>query len=258
MGETTMNKDALGERMKQSYENRFRYMLPRRTYTMLRIDGKAFHTFTRGCTRPYDLTLMHAMDEAAKFLCEEIQGARLAYVQSDEISVLLADFDKITADAWFDGNLQKIVSVSASLATGAFNRVYQKGTAFFDSRAFAIADPIEVANYLIWRQQDAVRNSISMAAQSFYSPKELHGKNTSQQQEMIFQKGQNWNDYPAGFKRGRAIIKQSYEFQGELRTRWATGEPPIFTQDRDWLRSQIPIHPDFTQREEVPEEVQTT
>lgn len=249
-------RDPIGTRMKEQYENRARFYLPRRTYTILRVDGKSFHTFTRGFRRPYDTELMKAMDQTAKFLCEEIQGARLAYVQSDEISVLLADFDKITTSAWFDGNVQKMSSVGAALATGAFNEAIKErndpklGTAFFDARVFTIPDPIEVENYFVWRQQDATRNSISMAAQALYSHKELHGKNTVQQKEMTFKKGVNWNDYPGRCKRGGAVVKETFKEDpvtagdnGE-RTRWAIVEPPIFTRDH-WLRTYVPVHPDF-------------
>src|SRR6185503_13990478 len=105
--------NSLGDRMKRQYEDRTRVMLPRRTYTIIRVDGKAFHTFTRHCEKPNDKALAHALDGAARRLCEEAQGAQLAYLQSDEISVLLTDFMLPTTDAWFDGNLQKIVSVSA-------------------------------------------------------------------------------------------------------------------------------------------------
>ena len=115
--------DELEKRMKSQYESRTKFFLPRRTYTLIRLDGKCFGNFTKGLKRPYDEDFMRIMNETAKFLCEEIQGTQLAFVQSDEISLLLSDFDKITTDAWFDGNIQKIVSVSASLATGKFNEV---------------------------------------------------------------------------------------------------------------------------------------
>ena len=116
--------DSLGDRMKQQYEDRTRAMLPRRTYTVLRADGKAFHTFTRKCQKPYDVRLVEAIDAAALALCRGAQGACFGYVQSDEISVLLQDFGDIKTDAWFDGNLQKIVSVAASIVTAAFNAQY--------------------------------------------------------------------------------------------------------------------------------------
>ena len=168
-------KDDLGTRMKTQYEQRTRTWLPRRTYTIIRLDGKAFHTFTRGMERPYDERFMNAMDYTAMHLCLDIQGAVMAYVQSDEISILLTDFDKITTDAWFDGQVQKIVSVSASMATAFFNSYInydtddsQKKMAFFDARVFTIPDPVEVENYFVWRQKDAVRNSLAMHAQSLF------------------------------------------------------------------------------------------
>ena len=113
-------KDDLGNRMKD-YEQRTRIKLPRRTNTIIRMDGKAFHTYTKGLDRPFDENLMYDMNATTQFLCENIQGAKIGYVQSDEISILLTDFDKLTTDAWFDYNVQKMVSVSASLATGKFN-----------------------------------------------------------------------------------------------------------------------------------------
>jgi tRNA(His) guanylyltransferase len=155
--------DHIGFRMKDQYEDRTRFSLPRRTYSIIRIDGKAFHTFTKGFERPYDTDLMDMMDTTARELCKSIQGAQFAYTQSDEISILLTDFDTIHTDAWFDGNIQKIVSISASIATAEFNyaldRIYvdrvdkekdltkfrtnnglRIGLALFDSRVFTIPD----------------------------------------------------------------------------------------------------------------------
>lgn len=277
-----MGYDQIGTRMKENYENRTRYFLPRRTYTIIRLDGKAFHTFTKGFKRPFDYNLMRLMDETAIELAKQVQGVKLCYVQSDEISLVLTDFDTDQTEAWFDGNIQKMASVSASIATMAFNKALIEDTArekhgeifmpksfaCFDSRVFSIADRTEVFNYLNWRQQDATRNSIQMAAQALYSHQELHGKNGSQLQEMIFQKGINWNDYPTSAKRGRAIVKVSYMSDetedrnvgggfGDLslvisqpvwRTKWVslTGmdekpETPIFTQDLQFLKGIIPI-----------------
>lgn len=198
--------------------------------------------------RPFDEDFMNIMTETAKFLCEEIQGCKFGYVQSDEISLLLTDFDNITTDSWFDGNIQKIVSVSASMAAAYFNKelvrlkfgklnypnpefiqvmnVLNSPLAFFDSRVWIIPDPTEVENYFIWRQKDAVRNSIAMTAQSLYSHKELTGKSSSEQQEMIFQKGQNWNDMPEGFKRGRTISKSILENNDvSTKTEWIISTP---------------------------------
>ena len=249
-----MKKDDLGTRMKENYEIRTRQYLPRRTNTIIRLDGKAFHTFTKGYERPFDDQLIDMMNYTTQYLCENVQGVVMGYTQSDEITLVLQDYNKLTSDAWFDGQVQKIVSVSASMATAYFNSLlmqnyfsddgYKEGIsshfdedmtreevgdmrisirklinympfdrpmAMFDSRVFTIAEQAEVINNLIWRQQDAVRNSISMVAQSLYSHKELHKKSANEMQEMIFQKGQNWNDLDAGKKRGRMVVKEQID-----------------------------------------------
>lgn len=233
-------KDSLGDRMKEFYENRTRNFLPRRTYTIIRVDGKAFHSYTRGLVRPFDEKLVNDMDETACHMCKNIQGAKFAFVQSDEISILLTDFEGLTTDAWFDGNIQKMASISASLATAKFNELRPNKIALFDSRVFTIPSDIEVENYFIWRQQDTTRNSISSVAQSMFSHRELENKNTDQMQEMCFQKGVNWNDFSAKLKRGRLIVKQDYEKEGAIRSKWVSVEPPIFTQEREMLKVLIP------------------
>lgn len=232
-------KDTLGDRMKDFYENRTRYALPRRTYTIIRVDGKAFHTYTRDLQRPFDEAFMSDMDATAQFLCSHMQGARCAFVQSDEISVLLTDFDKLTTDAWFDGNIQKMASISASLATAKFNELRPGKLAFFDSRVFTIPFQTEVENYFIWRQQDATRNSISNVALSLYTHKELNGKSSDQKQELIFRKGINWNEYPSRCKRGRMVIKETFEKAGAVRSHWVVQDVPIFTQNREFLERLI-------------------
>jgi len=271
-------KDALGDRMKDFYEDRTRTKLARRTNTIIRIDGKAFHTYTRGLERPFDMWLMEDMDATAAYLCKNIQGAKFAYVQSDEISILITDFDDLGTHAWFDNNLQKMASVAASMATARFNQlrlireaknggdlvgsqISQFPMAMFDARVFQIPFAAEVENYFIWRQQDATRNSISSAAQSVYSSKELHGVKTDGMQEMLFQKGINWNDYSPREKRGSVIRKVEKQFvrretMAEVtdttvvipesatykRNVWeADQETPIFTQDREYLRNLMPI-----------------
>jgi tRNA(His) guanylyltransferase len=294
-------KDPLGDRMKEFYENRTRILLPRRTFTMIRIDGKAFHTYTQGLQEPFDTGLIEDMDETTKFLCKAIQGAKLGYVQSDEISIVMTDFDNLQTNAWFNGNIQKIVSIAASYATSKFNQLrmlreakkrnyyahggnYSLSTrdlekfilANFDARTYTIPHLEEVVNYFIWRQNDATRNSISAVAQSLYSHSELENKTTNQMQELIFQKGQNWNDFPIGQKRGRVILKdivkterkkEDYEkardksnwivepilpqiyVEDKLyepanryfvkRSGWIAVDPPIFTKDKEFLKTRI-------------------
>jgi tRNA(His) 5'-end guanylyltransferase len=221
--------------------------------------------------RPFDLGLMGIMDQTAKFLCQEIQGAQFAYTQSDEISILLTDFEKTTTDAWFDGNIQKIVSVAASIATAKFNleflqikadETYPQNSegylnheilddlklAFFDARVWTIPDPVEVENYFVWRQKDAVRNSIAMTAQSLYSHKELEHKSQSDQQDMIHAKGQNWNDMPDGFKRGRMVTYEcgiDADEHGNWRVpdqSWQVKPAFDFLKERDSLTELVPAY----------------
>lgn len=235
------SKDPLGDRMKEQYEDRCRFLLPRRTYTIMRLDGRAFHNYTKGMERPFDFNFMDKMDGLAMDLCGEVAGSVFAYVQSDEISILLQDFESHGTQPWFGGNIQKMVSVAASFAgawfnDGEFDLGVGRGT--FDCRVFTIPDPVEVANYFVWRQRDCVRNSIQMAAQNEFSAKQLHGVSTDQCQEMLFsEKGINWNDFPDGAKRGRLISKRIYVALGvgseeaSLRTHWVDDAAPHFTID---------------------------
>ena len=264
--------DSLGDRMKR-YEGVTRNYLKRRMPVVIRIDGKAFHTFTRGFQKPFDMLLMKTMWETCKYLCANIQGCKIAYTQSDEISLLLTDYETLTTDAWFENNIQKMVSVSASMATLAFNKVFSQQvesllnenvrtpedyelnkkyydiiqkciyTALFDSRVFNIPKE-EVCNYFIWRQQDASRNSVQMVGRASFSDKQLYNKNCDMIQEMLFsEKGINWNDIPTYQKRGACIYKETYTLDNgtnAIRTRWITDEDiPIFTQDRDYIEKYL-------------------
>jgi tRNA(His) guanylyltransferase len=251
--------DSLGNRMK-SYEDSYRISLPNRMPVILRIDGKAFHTYTRQCKKPVDRGLVDCMNTTAKELCERIQGTKLAYVQSDEISLLLTNYDTLDTQSWFDNNLQKMVSISAGIASSTFTfnswRIWMGGAmapvglesikpAVFDSRAFLVPRE-DVCNYFLWRQQDATRNSVQMLARSMYSHKECENKDNSELQEMIFRKGVNWNDSPTSQKRGRCLVKQTTAHDGfnprtgetvpGFRTAWVVdNEIPIFSQDREYV-----------------------
>lgn len=245
----TSGNDPLGDRMKR-YEHVSRIYLPRRTYTLIRVDGRAFHSFTRGMARPYDARLARSIDWVGKVLCTQIAGARLAFCQSDEVSVLLTDFQAINTEPFFSGNLQKICSTASALATGAFLSRYPEYAGVedfptFDARVWTIPDPVEVENYFIWRQQDATRNSISMLGQAHFSQRELHKVSTAEiQDKLMAEKGINWNDTPAGFKRGRTVVRlpHTIEIDGVevSRNMWEVQEPPVFTQEREYLSSLIP------------------
>lgn len=240
-------KDKIGTRMKEFYENRTKTYLTRRTNTIIRLDGKAFHTFTKGFERPYDEGLSNAMDETCRYLCANIQGAKLGYVQSDEISILITDYDDITTDAWFDYNVQKITSVSASMATMAFNEEMSKlgvtKRALFDSRVFQIPYIEEVVNYFIWRQQDASRNSISMLAQTHFSQKELHNKNVKEMNDMLKnQKNISWDEQKSRFKLGGTCKKiEVTQETGVVRKKWVMVETPLFNENKEFIEQVFTI-----------------
>src|SRR5579862_1278116 len=189
-------KDDLGRRLKRDYEDALRLFLPRRAYFAIRIDGRGFHHFTAGLERPYCRPLADALDQAALFLCQEMIGCRFGYGQSDEYSFLLTDFEKDDAPLWFDGNVQKMVSVSASLFTAAFNRAFpSEKIAAFDARVMVITQRTEVENYFLWRQLDASANSLNMLASAHYSHAELLNKSNAEKHEMLHAKGVNWARY---------------------------------------------------------------
>jgi tRNA(His) guanylyltransferase len=251
-----MAGDPLGDRMK-GYERAARSALTRRLPVIVRVDGKAFHTWTRGCARPFDDGLIAAMNAAACRLCEEMQGAALAFVQSDEISVLLHNYRRLASAAWFDNEVQKMVSVSASIAaavlTSCSRAMFAEGErlAFFDARVFVLPES-EVCNYFIWRQQDAARNSVQMMAQAIFSQRELHGCDTRELQEMIYQKtGQNWNDLPAHQKRGRCVVRETTGEGGAMRSTWGIDTyTPFFTTERAYIERHMAVEPE--DREPLP------
>lgn len=280
-------KDSLGDRMK-GYENISRNYLTRRVPVIIRIDGKAFHTFTRGMKKPFDRILMSTMQSTMKYLCENIQGCVFGYTQSDEITLVLTDYEKITTDAWFGYNIQKMSSIAASMASVAFNKffceaianyttsdevysiffhsddeekkketksylvtlhnAFNKG-AVFDARTFSVPKD-EICNSLIWRQQDATRNSIEAVGQAHFSHSVLHKKSCNMIQEMLWsQKNINWNDFPTDCKRGaccyrkpstECIKAKTGEFIEISRNRWIIDtDIPIFTQDRAFIEKWV-------------------
>ena len=253
-------RDELGKRMKSFYETIPKTRLMRRVPVAIRIDGKAFHTFTKGFQKPFDEVLIKSMQDTMKYLCENIQGCVLGYTQSDEITLILVDYKKLTSSAWFDYEVQKVCSIAASMATMAFNKYFSENInsecyvfddelldngdfnpnyknkylidlytthikasykgAMFDARCFNIPKE-EVTNLIYWRQLDATRNSIQMVGQANFSHKELQNKSCNQIQDMLMtQKGINWNDIPSYQKRGSCCIKEEYRFNDSLRSRW--------------------------------------
>lgn len=201
--------DSLGDRMK-TYEAVTRAVLLPHSLTVLRVDGRAFHSYLRRAEKPYDFDFMADMQAVAEALCREVSGTVFAYGQSDEISLLISDVDP-QSQPWFGGVVQKMASVAASVATAALCS-RRDGSPQFDARVFTVPSWAEAANYVIWRQRDAVRNSISMAGQAKFSAKQLHGVPTDQMQQLLWSHyGINWNDYPDAAKRGWVLTREVRE-----------------------------------------------
>ena len=221
---------SLDERMKQ-YEYVSRTYLTRKIPVIIRIDGKAFHTFTKGFKKPFDMVLMSAMQNTMKSLCEQIQGCVFGYTQSDEITLVLTDYATVGTDAWFGYNVQKMASIAASMATLYFNKHFKEAvsiyagsaaeeeeayisrlysrfdSAMFDARAFSLPKE-EVCNCLIWRQQDAIRNSVQAVGQAFFSAKQLDGKSNEEIKIMLLREHEiDWTKYFPSCQRGSCCYK---------------------------------------------------
>ena len=261
-------KNDLSKRMKE-YEQCYSIKIPKRTYTIIRLDGVGFSKYTKMFEKPFDDILSNVMDVATIELCK-FMTPKFAYTQSDEISLMFTDIENIDSELIFDGKVQKLCSISASKVTAAFNKTMLKVLAsfkyqpdelmqkiisgdfaeidaVFDSRVYVIPDFREVSNYFIYRQQDCTRNSISMAADVVVGKDATKGKSGSQKQEMMFQNGVNWNDYKTKYKRGSVIKKHQYQMEGQnselvTRSKWIVdANTPIFTEDKEFLYNLIPI-----------------
>ena len=262
-----MKELTLSDRMKTYYEGRSQTYLTRYTPVIIRLDGCHFHTFAKKFNKPFDKVFAKTMQDTTRYLCEKIQGVKFAYTESDEISLLLIDYNKedlsIQTEAWFDYRVQKIVSVSASLATVAFNKFFLKNMyelntdstdtyrdnvfkayekavedgATFDSRAFNLPKE-EVVNYFVWRQQDAIRNSKSALGQANYSQKVLNGLSSNQ----IIEKCKaelaiDWSDFEGEQKWGSIVTKVQVE--GERPKWWINTDPQLFSELRDYIEKLI-------------------
>ena len=255
------NRDSLGNRMKEYYESIPKTKLMRRTPVAIRIDGRSFHTFTRGFKKPFDNILRESMEETMLYLCKNIQGCVLGYHQSDEITLILIDYKTLESDAWFDFEVQKLCSISASMATMKFNQIFNQKVydyvtpmteennleekdycgaltkavfagAQFDARCFNIPRE-EVCNLIYWRQLDAIRNSIQMVGQANFSHKQLQNKNCTEIKAMLMaEKGIDWNNFPTYNKRGSCCVR---------RKDWIIDKNiPIFKgADRDYVENLI-------------------
>lgn len=256
------NRNSLGARMK-TYEAVSKIFLTPGIPKIVRLDMRAGHTFCRDFVRPFDDVFSECMIHTTKELCAQVTGVVMGYTQSDEISLVINDVtEEGNINSFFNGNVEKIVSVSASIATIAFNKkymevvqaipqddkmkeVYEKNlwTAQFDSRVFCLPNVTGVHNYILWRQNDATRNSIQMAGHACFTQKQMHAKDNNEIQDMLMlEKGINWNDFPAKYKRGSMVVKEFYEKEAvtpdgvshgtAIRSRWVEREIPVLTKDR--------------------------
>ena len=254
--------------MKSYYEEVTKSKLTRRMPVIIRVDGCHFHTFTRGMEKPFDRIFVKTMQDTMKYLCENIQGCVLGYTQSDEITLVVVDYRNLESSAWFDNEVLKMASVSASLATLAFNKNYcnniaemtndeeefkayakKLNQAYFDSRCFNIPKE-EVTNCLFWRQLDAERNSILSVGQANFTQRQLQGKSCKQVVQMLEEeKGIVWGNLPTTLKRGSCCVKVFRKDLGvlevcepdQLRGSWEIDNniPRFKDEGRDYIDSMV-------------------
>lgn len=255
--------DELGDRMKM-YEGMEagRRLLPLAPI-LARIDGRAFHAFTRGMKRPFDDQFVYCMTATTRFLVQET-NACMGYTQSDEIT-LAWHSTNIKSQVWFDGRIHKMVSQLAAQATLEFNEQAQRWLPdfshrrpTFDARVWTVPNRTEGANAFLWREWDATKNSVSMAADALYSHNELHGKNGAEKQDMLMAKGINWNDYPPQFKRGvyvqRRILTKPFtpeEIESLPPKHQARANPDLTVERSEWRVIDLPPLGSITNREAV-------
>lgn len=242
-----MSKDTLGDRMKSRYESCYNIKLPAMIPLILRCDGRGFSKYTKELKKPFDQKMVEAMNSVAISLCELIQDAKIAYTQSDEVSVLIYN-KSFDSNAWYDNRLEKLLSVTAARAASRMTaesiKVFGKiKECEFDARV----DPFpkeEIVNAFWWRESDAERNSVQGFARTLYSHKECHLKNSAQLKQMLLNKGVNWEELPTSQKRGRCIVKtqvpKTVMIKGKeeviMRNSWVIDNNiPIFHQDRNYI-----------------------
>lgn len=221
----------------KAYEASTGIRLPLKSWTVLRLDGKAFHTFTKDLAKPFDANLMADMSLTMKYLCANVEGAVFGYTQSDEISIIMHDFGGEARQQWFGGKVQKMVSVSASIAGAFFNAARQSDIsklAFFDARVFALPNVEEVKNYLLWRQMDAERNALFMAASEYYTHKKLLNKSKSEKISMLAEAGREWDKGYSNREKFGGMCRKVASMQPVSYTRKDTGEQLSTEALRSW------------------------
>lgn len=193
-------------------EARFDLVVEPHAIFAIRVDGKAFHTFTKSFQKPYDLQFMKAMDDTGSALVSAIQGVLFAYVQSDEITVFFTDLQTAQTGLWYGGRVQKWVSIAAATASAFLARALPDTVLLptFDARVLRLDSMEDVENYLSWRRRDAFKNAISMAAGAVESHRNLLGLSTRQRIELLADTPYSRDKLPAGFLNGRLVYKENY------------------------------------------------
>lgn len=222
-------------------EKEYRTYLPKNSYAVIRVDGKGFSKYTKNMAKPFDYGFTTDMRETAKYLAENIDGAHFAYTQSDEISVVFSDLAGENTEWWFGGQVQKIVSIVAAMATAKFNSLRFEGPlALFDARVHHLDGAMGVWEYVQWRQSDALKNSVGMLASHHFSHKQLQGVSTQKRIEMLREIGVNWYDLFDSYRRGSWVRKEEEfktvsftrfgkeESMGVLRNVWKIRDAPMF------------------------------
>lgn len=209
---TTTQNPKEQPRMK-AMEHLYRTRLPENSFAVIRVDGKGFSKYTRSLVRPFDAKFTHDMRETALYMTQNIDGAVFGYTQSDEISIIISDLHSDKTQAWFGGQVQKIVSIAAALATAKFNQLRPEmdGLALFDARVHHLEGTEDVLEYLQWRQKDAIKNSVGMLASAHFSHKSLMSVSVRDRKEMLLEKGIDWKDLDAAVKFGSIVERQQKE-----------------------------------------------
>lgn len=236
-----MEKEAalnLNDKMKDA-EKRFRTYLPKKTYSVIRVDGKGFSKYTKSLVRPFDAKFTEDMQKTALYLCENIDGAVLGYTQSDEISIIVSDLSGANTQQWFGGQIQKIVSVSAGFATAKFNHLRPDSDklAVFDARTHVLDGAEGVLEYLQWRQMDAIKNSVSMLASHHFSHKSLQNVSSRDKKAMLEEThGIIWQDLDSTVRQGSLIRREPKE----ERISFFHGKEKV-TKEIDIVRNELVI-----------------
>lgn len=222
--------EALGDKHKKFEGMYYHYFLPN-IPIVVRLDGRAFHTFTKGLNRPFDERLSNMMIDTTIELVKQTH-ASIGYTQSDEITLVFSGSDQ----PLFGGRQSKIETTLAAIASAKFNQLLmttipEKVSLLptFDARAFQYPTKELAVESLIWRETDATRNSLTMLAHAHYSHKELQGKGFKAKHDMLHAVGVNWNDMPVHFKRGTYIKRQ-------VKTSWM--------DDDTWNKIPVKHRPD--------------